>query len=92
MQEFLLGLYLGGFLDFSTIDIWDQIILCYEGVSCALQYNGISDLYPLDDSSVPQLQQPKISPDIAKYSLGVKITDLEIQLLGKDQVYKSSHL
>ena len=33
-----------------------------------------------------------MSPDIAKYSPGIKITDLEIQLLGGDQVCEYSSL
>lgn len=64
------------FLNLDTIEIWSQIILCCRAavLLCCRMFSRIPGFYPLYVSSIPQLWQPKVFPDIAKCSLGDKIT------------------
>lgn len=56
-----------GFLNLSNTEIWGQrVFLLWEAVPCMV--GCISVLYPLEKSPIPQLWQPKMSPDIPSVS------------------------
>lgn len=55
--------YDAGFSELGTIYILGQKILCCGGLSCTMQEFSIPDLYPLEMSSTPVMDDPKESSD-----------------------------
>lgn len=73
-------------LNFRAIGIWGWLMLCWPSPHCRM-FNSILGLYPLDAKPAPlpttYLRKPKMSPDITKCPLRVKLPPhLRVLILG----------